>query len=268
MTRTNKIILFILSGILVYATIIAIFGLFYLKTNSICYSGINPQTVTDFWDCFYFSLVSFQTIGYGDIFPALPIAKNLLFAESITSTIFVSVFSGFLVYFFFKRPNDVFSSDNCFIRFVNNKYWFSIRVGNKGDEVLDCKAVVEFMHINQYDVRVMDLQLVKETSVLEKTWFVDFELSDKINVKALRKLQAIINSQQVLLLRVVFSGTDKRSGSPVAYIRYYDTKSLKFAGRYLNVHSWDDNKKANFNWSNFNKTALLSNQEINNFNIL
>jgi len=265
MTRTKRILLFILTGIVVYSIIIATFGLLYQKTNSICYSGINAQTVTDFWDCFYFSLVSFQTIGYGDIFPALPVAKDLLFAESITSTLFVSVFSGFLVYFFFKRPDNVFSSDSCFIRFVNNKYWFSIRVGNKGDEVLDCKAVVEFLHVNQHHVRVADLKLINETSVLEKTWFVDFQLSDKKNERAFRKLQAISKQQETLLLRIVFSGTDKRSGSPVAFIHYYETVDLKFGGRYFDVHGWKKNKRINFKWDNFNKINFLSEEEINNF---
>ena len=267
MTRSRRIILFILLGLVVYFFIIAVFGVIFQQTHSLYYSGIHPRVVESYFDCFYFSLVSFQTIGYGDIFPSLPIAKKLIFAESIFSTIFFAIFSGFLVYFFIRRSKDVFLSENCYIRFVNNKFWFSIRVGNKGGEVLDCKAVIEFLRINNAQVRVTDIKLVKETSVIEKTWFVDFKLSEPANEGALRKLQSIARGNEDLLMRCVFSGIDNRSGSPIVIIRYYHTADLKFGGRYYDVHSWDieTNEKKNFNWGNFNKINELTAQEIESF---
>ncbi|WP_100429898.1 ion channel [Flavobacterium sp. 1] len=115
MTRRQRILSFVLVAIAIYIFIISIFGFLYQYTSSICYSK-NDSIVGNFWDCFYFSLVSFQTIGYGDIFPFLPIAKILIFIESIFQTIFISLFSGFLIYFFIKRPKDVFTTDNYFYK--------------------------------------------------------------------------------------------------------------------------------------------------------
>jgi len=261
-TRTQRILLVILIGAVTYSVIILIFGFFYQQTNSICYAGDKPQTVTDFWDCCYFSLVSFQTIGYGDIFPALPCSKKLLFTESILQTIYLSLFSGLLVYSFIKRPNNIFTTDNYFVRKVNGKFFLSLRVGNKGAEITGCKIIVELLEINDKQIRHRLVTLTKEFSVMETTWYVDFELSPVEEKQGLLKLMQRIVKREPIQLRFLLMGTDCESGTPVTLVKYFKPDRQQFGLDYLHVLNWDKNKfeRSPLNWANFNKITSATDQ--------
>lgn len=84
-----------------YVSLITLFGLLYWLTASINYS--NNSKVTDFFDCCYFSFVSFMTIGYGDIAP-VRVGKSILFLETIFSIGFTAVFTAMLAFQFLRRP--------------------------------------------------------------------------------------------------------------------------------------------------------------------
>ncbi|MCX6266138.1 MAG: potassium channel family protein [Bacteroidetes bacterium] len=58
----------------------------------------------------YFSIVSFHTIGFGDIHPITQLGRQIVMIQSTISLFFTSIFSGFLVYFVIKRPQDVFTT--------------------------------------------------------------------------------------------------------------------------------------------------------------
>jgi hypothetical protein len=254
-TRTKTITAFILSAVLVYFFIILLFAFFYYELGGISYSNTNAGIVTRFSDCFYFSLVTFQTIGYGDIFPISNTAKYLIYIQSLVATLYTGIFSGFLIYFFMNRPRDIFAAENCLIKFMDSSFWFSIKLGNVGEEVIGCVVALEFLAINDAGSRFILLQLNKEVPMFEVIWTIDFELNRETNSKLLNILQDIVANKEHLLLRLVFSGIDTRRGTPVIYPKYYRTENLKFGRKFSNVTAYDkqSGNKAITNWSNFNK---------------
>ncbi|MBL0336737.1 MAG: hypothetical protein IPP73_15865 [Chitinophagaceae bacterium] len=88
-----------------------------------------------------------MTIGYGEIVPKNGFGQTVIFIESIFALTFTPVFGGFLAYKFLQRPKDIILTDNFFIRYKNNHVFLSSRVGNKGKNVIDCTATIEFIQI-------------------------------------------------------------------------------------------------------------------------
>ena len=51
-----------------YVTIILLFALFYISLPSDQWGG--SESINDFGDAFYFSVVTITSLGFGDIYPA------------------------------------------------------------------------------------------------------------------------------------------------------------------------------------------------------
>ncbi|WP_083645696.1 ion channel [Christiangramia flava] len=67
------------------------YGALYLIEPSHFKYGGNPANTLSFFDMFYFSLITFSSVGYGDIVPISIIAKTLVILE-VTVRFFVLVF--------------------------------------------------------------------------------------------------------------------------------------------------------------------------------
>ncbi|MES2763673.1 MAG: potassium channel family protein, partial [Bacteroidota bacterium] len=70
------------------------FALNYLTLSKIsndAFKGIDPSEdiISLFGNCFYFSTITFATIGYGDITPNCLSAKMLVTLETLASMIFI-----------------------------------------------------------------------------------------------------------------------------------------------------------------------------------
>ena len=63
--------------------------------------------------------------------------------QSTLSLFFTAIFSGFLVYFVIKRPQDVFTTKKVYIRIRKDRYILSLRLGNKGRDIIDLKSKFE-----------------------------------------------------------------------------------------------------------------------------
>ena len=58
------------------------------------FDGIAFSNIKGFLDLFYYTIVTFTTIGFGDIIPLTISAKVMVIIISITSIICISVFLG------------------------------------------------------------------------------------------------------------------------------------------------------------------------------
>ncbi|WP_100429897.1 hypothetical protein [Flavobacterium sp. 1] len=158
-----------------------------------------------------------------------------------------------------------------FIRKANNKFLLSIRVGNKGEEIIDCNITVELLKINNKQIRTRLITLYQKLSLMEKTWYADFEIStNKKSNTLLNLLKQIVDGEENLLLRFLLTGIDSRSGTPVTFLKYYKPDKLKFGLNYLHVFNWDKDKfkRSKMNWNNFNKIEEAPENIINEFKML
>lgn len=78
-----------------YCFIIIGFAYLFQNYGSLC---SNSLAIDNFFDCLYFSVVTFHTIGYRDIIPNDDLTKKFIIIESITSVIGTGLFVGYLIY--------------------------------------------------------------------------------------------------------------------------------------------------------------------------
>lgn len=81
---------------IIVAAILILFMLILNLYLMVCLvAGSNPEAFTNFvgkFDLFYYTIITFSTIGYGDIVPTIFLAKMVSILISITSVVCISVF--------------------------------------------------------------------------------------------------------------------------------------------------------------------------------
>jgi hypothetical protein len=253
--KTREVLTFILIAIGTYLFFIFGFAWIFYVTGSIemtPYNGSGNIPV-DFEKAVYFSIVSFHTIGFGDIHPATALGRQIVMIQSTISLFFTSIFSGFLVYFVIKRPQDVFTTRKVYIRYRKDRYLLSLRLGNKGRDIIDLHSKFEAWTIEN-NTRIRAFRLEGELPDLEKILYYDLDLDDPAN-SSLRTaiLDALLNGT-LLHMKFSFIGNDIKTGEQVAFAKYYDSRQLSFGKTFLNVYSWDVNgRRKNFRWGNFER---------------
>jgi len=269
--KTRETTLFILISLGIYLLIIFGFAWIYYSSRSIemtPYSGpysSRSSLFINYEKAVYFSIVSFHTIGFGDIHPITQFGRQVVMVQSTISLFFTSVFSGFLVYFVIKRPQDVFITRKVYIRMRKGRYYLSIRLGNKGRDIIDLKSKFEAWTIVS-NSRVRAFRLGEDLADLEKILYYDIDLDDPEN-RPLREALVIALEQKTMLhMKFSFIGNDIKTGEQVAFAKYYSSRDLAFGKIFLNVYSWDDNgRRVNFRWSNFERIEPMEEGSISKF---
>jgi hypothetical protein len=257
--KTREVLVFILVSLCVYFAFIFGFAWIYYATDSIemtPYSktiGYKNAEKINFEKAVYFSIVSFHTIGFGDIHPISQLGRQVVMIQSTISLFFTAIFSGFLVYFVIKRPQDVFTTKKVYIRFRNGHYYLSLRVGNKGRDIIDLKSKFEAWTIEN-NSRVRAFRTEEDLPDLEKILYYDVQLDDKGGHDLREAIQDALTNGTLLHMKFSFIGNDIKTGEQVAYAKYYDSRHLRFGQMFLNVYSWDPNgRRKNFRWGNFER---------------
>ncbi|MBI2722485.1 MAG: two pore domain potassium channel family protein [Bacteroidetes bacterium] len=265
-SKTKQILKVFLLGILIYSCLIILFGFFYWATETTKYASC--AEIPSFLNCVYFSFVSFLTIGYGDIAP-IGNGKTILYFESIFSIGFTGVFTAKLAFEFLRRSQDILISDKIYLRkskkltFKPENYDFIIRVGNKGNAIIDCKGVVEFFRIAS-NVRTTSDHLTLEYRLLETTWNYKFRFYEEGTTGKLPSDNKAFLRQFFFLkdndkqVRFSLSGTDVVTGQPVTQFKIYKLKDIEYIDSLVDVFDWKDGNRTASDWSKFQKFNPMS----------
>ena len=265
--KTREVFRFIFFALCSYALFIFGFAWLYSATGSI---GMTPYTQSvsepiDFWKAVYFSIVSFHTIGFGDIRPVTDQGRQIVMIQSTISLFFTAIFSGFLVYFVIRRPNDIFSTGNIYIRHRRDHYWLSMRLGNKGRTIIDMKSKFEAWTIVN-NSRVRTFQVKSELADLERILYFDLDLDDPKNNKLRQAIQKAIRKDLLLHMKFEVIGNDIKTGEQVAFAKYYDSTNIRFGKTFMNVYSWDPGgHRKDFKWNNFEKIVEMEGEKVREF---
>jgi hypothetical protein len=257
--KTKEILLFILLILACYALIILVFAYFYYITGSIGMTeyGNSLTDPVDFRKAIYFSIVSFHTIGFGDIHPVTDQGRFIVMIQSSISLFFTAIFSGLLIYIIIKRPRDIFVTKKVYIRHRNGKFWLSMRLGNKGRAIIEITSRFEAWKIENNN-RVRIFQLEKEMPDLERILYFDIPLDEPESRNLLDAIRTVLKTDQLLHMKLSFIGNDIRSGEQVAHARYYDSGDLRFGTMFLNVYSWSvKGRRKDYHWKNFERIGAM-----------
>jgi len=257
--KAKTIIWFLAISICVYAFIVLVFAFLYYSTKSIGFYQPVTQNMEriDFLQAIYFSVVSFHTIGYGDIYPVSHSGRMTLMAESFLSLFYMSVFSGMLVYFIIRRHPDIFTTKKLYIRLRDNRWYLCIRLGNQGRPIIDLKGKFEAWQVKDNSrIRIYSYQ--EDMADLEHILYFDVELEIPESTPLLTALLSSLNHGPRVHMKFNFIGNDIRSGEQIAHSAYYDSDMIGFGRLFISVYDWDTaGHRRNFQWKNFEKIEPL-----------
>lgn len=265
--KTREFFRFCFLAFCCYALFILFFAYWYYVTNSISLTPYSNQAAQkpDFGQAIYFSIVSFHTIGFGDIHPSNSLGRTIVMIQSAISIFFTAMFSGLLVYYVIKRPNDIFSTKKLYIRHRNESYWLSIRLGNKGRSIIDMDGRFEAWTIEN-NSRVRAFQCQRDLPDLERILYYDINLDETENRKLKTALVEARKGKFRLHMKLSVIGNDIKTGEQVAFAKYYDSSDLVFGKMFLNVYSWDANgHRKDFQWKNFERIEPMEPEMIQSF---
>ena len=254
---SHRIFKAVLKGVSIYLVLTLVFGFLYFWFDSLDFKSITGNKTIRFLDYFYFSAVTFTTIGYGDILPKAGAGEIIVFIESCFELIYIPVFGGFIAYRFLQRPNDILLTENFFIRYRNQHVFLSSRVGNKGKILIDCTATIELIQIVNNVKRTLFKREIN-TPLMEQVWFLEIRLDGEENASALQQVKTLLANPGTSLIRTTVAGFDSGSGNLVHVFKYYTMDKLIYGGKFSDVYTWEGVKRTNPNWANFNKVVSLA----------
>lgn len=261
-TKWQRVLLTILVGGLIYFCLNCLFAFFYHVSGGIHYvSGNQPVT---FFDALYFALVTFLTIGYGDIIPVSAAAKGIFFIQVTFGLILPPVFSGLLFYFIIKRPRNVFVSEHIYIRYQKNKFLLSVRVGNRGAALANVKGILELFHYRGGARRRIHV-FPQEYPLLEERWYFDIKLQEPAHQILRHDLIKAVTDKTEISLRFTLIGTDIETGDSVAVVRYYHQNNIRFGKEFKPIYQWENGRKVRYRWRNFNQIEAMEPERIIEF---
>ncbi len=265
--RTRELFRFCFLAFCCYALFILFFAYWYYVTSSIALTSYAKPAAEklDFAQAIYFSIVTFHTIGFGDIHPVTSLGRTIVMIQSAISIFFTAMFSGLLVYYVIKRPNDIFSTKKLYIRYRNKNYWLSVRLGNKGRSIIDLDGRFEAWTIEN-NSRVRAFQYQRDLPDLERIIYFDLNLDEAVNRKLREALIRARREKYRLHMKLSVIGNDIKTGEQVAFAKYYDSSDLAFGKMFFNVYSWDTNgHRKDFQWKNFERIQPMEPELIKQF---
>ena len=84
----------IIGAICAYVMIAMFFATIYtlcFVNDPAAFSGLQPTSTRPWSDLLYFSFCTLSTVGYGDIAPALPLARSFSMLEQLTGTFYLAI---------------------------------------------------------------------------------------------------------------------------------------------------------------------------------
>jgi hypothetical protein len=256
---SDRIMNAVLKGVAIYISLSFVFGFLYYFFDSLDFKSASGNNV-HFLDYLYFSAVTFTTIGYGDIIPNSVAGQVIVLIESCFEMIFFPVFGGFIAYKFMQRPNDILLTDNFFIRYRNERIYLSSRVGNKGKNLIDCTATVEFIQLADNVKRTL-YKREFNTPIIELTWYLEVRLDGEENTTTLQQFKTLLANPGTSMIRTTVSGYDSSSGNMVHVFKRYTMDKLLYGGKFSDVYIWEGVKRTKPDWTNFNKVVPLTSTE-------
>lgn len=257
--KARTILWFMAISLGAYALLILFFAYIYYITESIGYYKYlaGGEGKIDFLQTVYFSVVSFHTIGFGDIYPITMQGRVILMIQSFFSLFYTAVFSGMLVYFIIRRHPEILTTKHCYVRIRQGNWYLSIRLGNQGRPIIDLKIRFEAWLI-QDNSRIRVFTFQEDMADLEYTQYLDIALEGD-DYKPLREaLISALNGGPKVHLKYNFVGNDLRSGDQIARSVYYDSNMIRFGRMFQSIYDWHHaGHRKNFTWKDFEKIEPL-----------
>jgi inward rectifier potassium channel len=220
-----------------YVTLNALFAIAYLLCGPGTLTGTSEQQMGGrFLRAFFFSVDTFATIGFGNVYPMGIVANSLVAVESLIGLLFVALLTG-LVFARFSRPTAALMfSDVAVVAPYQGRTGFEFRVANaRSNQLMELEAKVLYSRLDGPGRRYDQLKL-------ERTKVVFFPLSWTI-VHPIDESSPLWDVTHEDLVRqdaefdILMSGIDETFSQLVHARMSYKPQEIVFGARFSNIYN-------------------------------
>ena len=227
-------------------------GLYFLDPG-----GITHARENSFTDCFFFSVQTLSTVGYGGMTPKSLYANGIVTIECLVSMLSVGLITG-LMFSRFSRPSArVMFSHYTVIGPYEGLPTLTFRAANRrGNQILQAEVRVTLLR-NEKTLegeslrRVHDLKLVRHYSpFFNLTWTIRHQI-DKDSPLYGETPESIAASETEIL--VLLSGIDDVFGQPVHSRFAFNHEEILFNHRFMSMFGRDERNRPIIDYRKFDK---------------
>lgn len=214
-------------------------NLFFATLYALSPGALSDGGKSDFWTEFTFSVETFSTIGYGNIYPVSAYGNFLVTIEAGTSLILTALLTG-LIFSKFSRPSArIIFSQNIIWTMQNGEPVISVRLGNiRANQVFDGRARMTLLRDEttaegERIRRMVDLKLVRNTTPL---FALSWTLFHPINAESpLAGLTFETIPQSGWEIIVTFVGLDQDMAQTIAAHSTYRAEHILKARKFVDM---------------------------------
>jgi inward rectifier potassium channel len=220
-----------------YVTINALFAAAYLACGPSALAGLNStQMGGRFLRAFFFSVDTFATIGYGNVYPVGALPNWLVAVEAILGLLFVALLTG-LVFARFSRPTArLMFSDVAVIAPYQGKSAFMFRITNaRSNQLMELEAKVLFSRLDGTVRRYDQLRLERTRVVFfPLSWTVVHPIDETSPLHGCTREDL---EQTDAEFSILMSGVDETFSQTVHARSSYKPQEIVFGARFMNIYN-------------------------------
>lgn len=201
--------------------------------------SLSDGGLSDFFTTFVFSVETFSTIGYGNIYPVSTYGNLIVTIEAATSLISTALLTG-LIFAKFSRPSArIIFSSNILWTTQNREPVLAVRLGNiRANTVFDGRAQMTLLRDETSTEgeklrRLVDLKLVRtETPLFSLSWTLFHPISDDSPLKGMTPEKMKELGWEII---VTFVGLDQDMAQTIAAHSTYNGDHIVRARKFVDM---------------------------------
>lgn len=232
-------------------------SLFYLSPKAL--SLASPS----WWDCFFFSVQTFSTIGYGVISPQSFLANIFVTVEAALGLISTAIITGIVFSKFSKPKSRILFSRQILVQTINKQKVLSFRVGNhRANDLIDVEMILtalvqEVTPEGIQIARMKELKLQRNRSpFFSLSWMIFHTLDESSPLVKLIQNNEV--DESLISISALLIGHDGTYSQTIYAKNLYDKKDFVFDRYFEDVVSKDKNNKNIVDYSKFNHLKAIN----------
>lgn len=254
MLRTSWPRLFLVF-VALYVVVNALFAVAYLVTG-----GIEGARAGSYPDCFFFSVQTMATIGYGAMYPKTPVAHALVTSEALIGLLGVAMATGILFSKFARPESRVLFSDVAVVTRREGVPSLLFRIANeRRNHVVEATVTLYLVRNEKTSEgesvrRWHELPLSRNVSpIFALTWTVFHPIDE--GSKLFGETAASLAQKQAEIV-VTMTGIDATLSSSIHARHSYVAHELRFGEKFVDIFSMVDGRRA-IDLARFHETEPL-----------
>ncbi|MEP6732901.1 MAG: ion channel [bacterium] len=222
---------------LMYMGLNALFAALYVACGSSALGGMSANSLGgQFLRAFFFSVETFATIGYGNVYPSGPAANWVMTIESIVSIFAIALLTG-LVFARFARPTAaLLFSDVAVIAPYQGMTGFMFRITNaRSNQLMELEAKVQFTRLDGSGRRYTQLKLERTKVVFfPLSWTIVHPIDDTSPMFGVSHEELVRTDAEFLIL---ISGIDETFAQTVHARSSYKPNEIVVGKKFANMYN-------------------------------